>query len=189
MKKIAAVLFILFLAGVSKAEVEPVDEEKEHLTREEVKKIKKLQRERDPDRHLEKRKPHVRRLLNPKKLKHVETGLCLDFMDGDNRGRLVGCDWAGTRVAKVRSGGVTNFKFVAGNQNGKCLDAMMEGAWECDGSDEQDWDYLALGGGEYRLRDNLYQKYLDDSDTNPNKIEMAPNNPTCSCQKWKLTNQ
>jgi len=184
--KIELIFFLLFLAeAISEKEVpkEPMIEalgEDGKLQMHEAE-MKHLREERQPQRRLVQ--------VAGKKLKHVETGKCLDFAHSgfSAYGLLVNCGSTGTEV-KVRSspngGGFKTFEIVDGLQEGKCLDSFSAGSYPCDGTTNQDWQKTPVGTKIFTLQDQFYGLYLDDWSNSG--LDMDDYNPGCTCQHWKL---
>ena len=127
-----------------------------------------------------------------KRLYQVETGTCLDFVGNNSQGHLVDCQSTNTKLKEENVRGsstLKRFKIYHKDgktklpQNGEYLDAVVAGAYPFDGSSEQMWRKIDLGGGTFKLQDQKNFLYLDDSDEPVNKIEVDffKNDP---CQTW-----
>ena len=147
--KIESIFFLLFLAEVLSEKVVPTEpigetrdeEERLHMHEEE---IKHLREERQPH-------PQRRKLAKgEKKLKHEQTGKCLDFAHSGfyAYGHLVDCGSTNTKVKErnsIHGGGLKTYDIVDGPQEGKCLDSWSEGSYPCDGTSWQDWQKSDVG--------------------------------------------
>jgi len=185
--KIESIFFLLFLAKVVSETVVPKeptgearDEEKRLHMHEEA--IKHLREERQPHRQR-------RKLMKGEKLKHVQTGKCLDFDHSGfyAYGQLVDCHYTNTKVEERNSpngGGYKTYDIVDGPQEGKCLDSWSEGSYPCDGTTYQDWQKSDVGSKKFTLQDQYYMEYLDD--WGDSALDMDDYNPGCTCQHWKL---
>jgi len=134
-----------------------------------------------------------RRLGKAKKLYHVQTETCLDFLGSSAYGRLRDCGSTKTKVKEETPYDVLptvhRYRIVHKDgalslpQDGKMLDAWIEGAWDQDDSPEQDWTKFDRGDGKFSLQDHNDWEYLDDW---RDYIEMDDYNEGCTCQMWKL---